>query len=108
MYAILEARGLKPQRRSTKVVFCFGDGALSSSSLAYVYPIGIYGTHGTVDLAMVRQCPPLLSNKAMKELGVKMDWSKDTITVRAALAYDQPMELLPSGHPSLAVTDYDK
>ena len=76
--------------------------------MVYVYPIGIYGKHGTVDLAVVRQCPPLLSNKAMKELGDKMDWSEDTITVRAALAYDQPMELLPSGHPSLVVTDYDK
>ena len=27
---------------------------------------------------------------------------------RQAPAYDQPMELLPSGHPSLVVTDYGK
>ena len=109
MHVILYTQGLKPQRRTIKEVFRFGDGLLShSSSVVYVYPVGIYSTHGTVGAAMVQQCPPLLSNKAMKELGVAMGWSEDTITVRAAQAYDQPMELLPSGHPSLVVTDYDK
>ena len=66
MRVILQAQGLKPQRREIREVFRFGDGSLSHFSVAYVYPVGIYGTHGTVDVSMVQQCPPLLSNSAMK------------------------------------------
>ena len=108
MHVILKAQGLKPRRRDIEETFRFGDGALSRSSCAFVYPIGIYGRHGTIDVAMVKECPPLLSNSAMKQLGVKIDWAEDTITVRAARAYDQPMETLSSGLPSIIVTEYDK
>ena len=108
MHALLQAQGLKPLRRKIDEVFRFGDGTLVNSSVAFVYPIGVYGTHGTVDVAMVRECPPLLSNKALKELGVSMDWAVDTITVRAAHAYNRPMETLASGHPSMVVTDYNE
>ena len=108
MHALLQAQGLKPQRRNIDEVFRFGDGTLVNLSVAFVYPIGVFGTHGTVDVAMVRECPPLLSNKALKEPGVSMDWSEETMTVRAARAYDRPMERLPSEHPSMVVTDFDE
>ena len=76
MHALLQEQGLKPQRRQIEEVLRFGDGTLVNSSVAFVYPIGVFGTHGTVDVAMVRECPPLLSNKALKELGVSMDWPR--------------------------------
>ena len=106
MHALLRSQGLKPQKRCIDEVFRFGNGALVNSSVSYVYPIGVYGTHGTVDVAMVKECPPLLSNRALKELGVSMDWSDGTISVRAAQAFDKPMEVLASGHPSMVVTDF--
>ena len=38
MHLILQAQGLKPQLRAIKEVFRLGDGSLSHSSVAYVYP----------------------------------------------------------------------
>ena len=53
MHRLLRSQGLKPQRRVIDEVFRFGNGTLVSSSVAFVYPIGVFGTHGTVDVAMV-------------------------------------------------------
>ena len=94
MHALLRKRGSKPQRSLIDEVVRVGDNTLVISSVAYVYPIGISGMRGTVDVAIVCECPPLSSNNALKELGVFMGCLDETMTVRVARAYDQPIECL--------------
>ena len=57
-----------------------------------VCPIGINGTLGTIDAAVVTKCSLLLSNKTIKQLGMAMDWAEDRITVHAANAYNWATE----------------
>ena len=68
----------------------------------------MYGQHGQMNVAEVpRQCPPLLSHKAMEELGMVLDFENLTTSIRSAGVIDKPMLRADSGHPILKITDYD-
>ena len=61
---------------------------------------------GTLDVAYLENCPPLLSNKSMRQLGVNINFGRNTLSVDAAGMKDQPLEWSDGGMPPIVVTDY--
>ena len=60
------------------------DSRVVRSTSAWVYPAGI-GKHGAVDVAEVAMaCPPLLSIRAMEDLGVVLNFGRRTIEIEKA------------------------
>jgi len=77
MRAALAKKGLTPVRRDIEENFKFGDGRVERSSTAVVYPVGFYGSHGSIDVAEVSsECPPFLSVETMGKLGVVLDFCR--------------------------------
>ena len=103
----LAAQGLQAVRRPLNQKIRFGDGRIVDSDAAYMYPVGLGGADGALDVALVdRPCPALLSNKAMRGLGIWMDFGTDTMGVRSAGIKDAPMRQAASRPPLMSLTDY--
>ena len=67
------------------------------------------GSHGELNIAEVeKDCPPLLSVTAMKELGLVLDFKNQTITASILEGKTHRMETATSGHPILSIIDYQK
>ena len=96
--------GPKPIKKDIDEKFRFGDGKVVRASKSWIYPTGMYGQHGQINVAEVpRQCPPLLSHKAMEELGMVLDFDNLTTSIRSAGVLDKPMLRADSGHPILKI-----
>ena len=107
MRSALAEHGLTPVYRPTNERFKFGDGRVEVARVAWTYPVGLYGAHGTIDIAEVSSaCPPLLSVEAMEELGIVLNFLNKTVSIENAKVYDQPMERTSSGHPAIPLTKY--
>ena len=65
-------------------------------------------TLGTMECSELEEedCPALMSNKAMKDLKIAMDFETDTMSVKAAGVFDQPMHYTSSGHPALKLDKF--
>ena len=59
----LEKNGLQGVRKNINEKFWFGDDEILCASTAWVYPIGINGMHGEIEIANIEvdECPGLLS-----------------------------------------------
>lgn len=99
---VLAEKGLRPIRRRISESFRFGDGNVLPASWSYVHLVGIFGANGCLDVALADRCPPLMSSKAMHDLGVVLDFALETITVEAAGAKDKPQ----TGHPRTGLFDF--
>ena len=93
--------GLQAVQRTIEETFRFGDGRIVDSDAAYMYPDGLGGANGALDVALVeRPCPA-----AMRDLGLWMDFGADTMGVRSAGIKDTPMRQAASGRPLISLTD---
>ena len=107
MRSALAGHGLTPLCRPTNEHFKFGDGRVEVARVAWTYPVGLYGDHGTIDIAEVSSaCPPLLSVEAMEELGIVLNFLNKAVSIENAKVYDQPMERTSSGRPVIPLTKY--
>ena len=96
--------GLKPGEREVKESFIFGDGDVVQTTTAFVYPVGVVGHAGELDVALVeRNCPGLMSRAALKQLGCCLDLENDIVAFRGV---ERPIQDSPSGHPMVNVLDY--
>ena len=108
MRKVLAEHGLTPLYRPITEHFKFGDGHVEVSKVAWTYPVGLYGAHGTtIDIAEVNSaCPSLLSIEAIEELGIVLNLLNKTVSIENAKVYNQPMERASSGHPVILLTDF--
>ena len=99
----LATDGLKPVRRPVAAKFNFGEGREAPAKYSWEYPVGYFGNNGVLDIAELEEenCPASMSNQAMKNLKIAMDFETDTMSVKAADVFDQPMHYASSGHPAL-------
>lgn len=105
--ALCAKEGLKPISRPIKERFTYGGGASERSDRAWLYPIGVYGKSASLDIAEVNgPCPPLLSNRAMKDMGAVLNYDEESMDLRKAGIYGKPMTELSSGHPVLDITQW--
>ena len=49
----LAKKGLTPVKHKIEENFKFGDGRVERSTTSWVYPVGMYGSHGSIDMAEV-------------------------------------------------------
>ena len=96
---------LTPERSPCSDRFRFGDGNVVQAACTWTYPAGVYGQNGTLRVAEVPvDCPPLLSVKSMRELGVCLDFEQGETRVGGKT---RPMESMETGRPKLHIEDYD-
>ena len=107
MHQACREKGLRPVRRSINESFKFGDGDEVPAGEAYVYPAGVLGHKGELDVAVVdRSCPGLMSRKAMQDLGIAVDFGAHSFSCRAAGVSKEKLQFSHSGHPVVSVTDW--
>ena len=105
----LAAEGLQPVKKAIREKFRFGDGRVVKAHTSWTYPTGLYGRHGQVNVAEVDvECPPLLSVRAMEELGMVLNFWDSTVSILSADAHDKPMIKAKTGHPIIKITDYSE
>ena len=103
----LRKHGLQGQRRSTCEEFRFGGGVKVQSNDSWVYPAGINHKNGFLDVALVdSHTPPLLSQSAMRDIGMKIDFGSQTMSIQSAGLKDCPVTRSASGHILLNVGDF--
>ena len=69
MRSWLAKRGLCPVKRAIDEDFRFGDDQTCHADVAWVYPAGVFGKHGMIEVAEVNlRTPPLLSRRALSDL----------------------------------------
>ena len=58
--------------------FEYGGGKILQAKMSYLYPVGVTGENGTLDIAEVEkeEAPPLMSRRAMKDLKMILDFEK--------------------------------
>ena len=58
--------------------FKYGDGEILPAKTSYLYPVGVTGKNGALDIAEVEkeEAPPLMSRKAMTDLKMIVDFEK--------------------------------
>ena len=89
--------------------FRFGDGVVVDGYVAWIYPAGVYGKNGRIQIAEVdRNCPPLMSNQAMQDLKIRLAFGDKATDVKSAEAYGKPMERSRSGHPVQSIMQFDR
>ena len=104
MQTLLFEKGLKPTKVACTSSFRFGDGRKVEAVCSWTYPVGVYGTHGTLNIAEVAEdCPPLISLKQMQMLEIVLDFCKKTTIVQGQ---SRPMQTMGSGHPKINIDEF--
>ena len=99
--------GFKGVAREIKESFRYGDGRVVQATRAWRYPAGINKKNGSIDIAEVDEdTPPLLSRKALTDMGVILNFADGTMTIKAANLDSAKMDFSNSGHALLDVGDY--
>ena len=116
METTLKKYGLQPQPsifideegreyREDPGSFRFGDGKVIPGVQVLWYPLGVFGRNIHVPIAEVAcECPPLMSIKAMRDLGLILNFKADTTTIGEVT---RKMTKMASGHPCVRVDEYD-
>ena len=103
----LKGLGLRPVKKDIDEEFRFGSGDLATATESYVYPAGINGKHGVIEVARVEgRTPPLLSQQAMQDLGLVVNYSKKIMDIEAAGVKQKPIKQSRSGHFLVDIGEY--
>ncbi|CAK0875126.1 unnamed protein product, partial [Prorocentrum cordatum] len=103
----LKSLGLQPVKKDINEEFRFGGGDVAVSTESYVYPAGINGTHGVIEVARVEgRTPPLLSQQAMQDLGVIVNYRKKVMDIEEAGVFKKPIKQSRSGHFLVDIGEY--
>ncbi|MED5528102.1 MAG: hypothetical protein VYC81_05540, partial [Actinomycetota bacterium] len=104
MQAACAKVGLRPIDKQVDESFKFGDGDVVFTTLAYIYPVGVYGKMGKLDVAYIdRDCPGLLSRTALKEIGADLLLTQDVCKIGDIV---RPIMDSQAGHPMLQVNEF--
>ena len=105
----LAQQGLKPVYKSVDETFRFGDGQILPATMAWLYPVGVNGRHGEIEVAQVEvpDCPGLLSQYAARQLGLVLNFSNMTLDVKNAGVTGQPLDVGRSRHTMVDLTEFD-
>ena len=87
--------------------FKFGSGAPESSSVAYLYPVGLHGVQDVVRISCVHggasDCPGLIGPSEMSRWKVVMKFAEKLIEIQGK---EKPMMLTSTRHPAINLLDY--
>ena len=100
--SLSEIDRLKLKRKSSESVFRFGDGNKVGSSEIVTIPATLGSRDITISTDVVdKDIPLLLSKKAMKDVGMNLNFETDTVTL---FGEDIKLRCTTSGHYSLPLT----
>ena len=106
MRAKLRSIGLKPVRIDTQEDFLFGSDRVDTSLCAWLYPVGIHGHTGAVNVAEIESnCPGLMSSDTMSCLDITIHTRPKTYDIGEMGVYDYKYPFSNSGH-ALLRTDW--
>ena len=107
MQAMLKTKGLQPIRLDLQEEFLFGSDRVDMSKCAWLYPVGIHGRTGVINIAEIESnCPGLLSNSTMGQLDVSINTGRQTYHIGAYDVWDHKYPVAPSGHAMVHVDDF--
>ncbi|CAK0857899.1 unnamed protein product, partial [Prorocentrum cordatum] len=107
LQAHLKSLGLQPVKKDINEEFRFGGGDVAVSTESFVYPAGINSTHGVIEVARVEgRTPPLLSQQAMQDLGVIVNYRKKVMDIEEAGVIKKPIKQSRSGHFLVDIGEY--
>ena len=102
----LRSIGLKPKRLDIQEDFLFGSDRVDTSICAWMYPVGIHGHTGLVNVAEISSnCPGLMSSDTMGRLDISLHTRRKTYDIGEMNVWEYPYELSDSGH-ALLRTDW--
>ena len=107
MRAKLRSIGLKPVRLDVQEDFLFGSDRVDTSICAWMYPVGIHGVTGIVNVAEIESnCPGLMSADTMARLDITIHTRPKTYDIGEMGVYDYKYPITNSGHALLRTDQY--
>ena len=100
----LATKGLAPVKLDKTEDFQFGDDRTDTSVCSWLYPVGVHGLNGSLDIAEVTSnCPGLMSKDTMGSLDIDIKTRTDSYRCGFANVDDYKCEHSPSGHSLIRV-----
>ena len=107
MRAYLKTVGLRPLRIDKQEDFVFGSDRVDTSICCWLYPVGIHGHTGVLNIAEIdSNCPGLLSADTMSSLDVSVHMKPGTYDVGVFGVKDHKYTRAQSGHALIYVDDF--
>ena len=104
---MLRSKGLQPIRLDLQEEFLFGSDRVDMSKCAWLYPVGIHGRTGVINVAEIESnCPGLLSNSTMGQLDISINTGPRTYHIGAFEIWDHKYPVAPSGHAMVHCDDF--
>ena len=101
---MLRKYGMKGERINMQEEFLFGSDRVDVSKCAWVYPVGIHGRCGTINVAEIESnCPGLMSADTMGHLDITIHTRPKTYDIGTHGVKDYQYEISPSGHALLRI-----
>ena len=102
--AMLRRFGLKGERIDMQEEFLFGSDRVDRSICAWLYPVGVHGRCGTINVAEIESnCPGLLSADTMAALDISLHTRPQTYDIGTHGIKDYKYEISPSGHAMMRI-----
>ena len=100
----LAQHGLRPVRINEQEDFQFGDDRVDTSVCSWLYPVGIHGNNGSINIAEVESnCPGLMSHDTMATLDIDLLTKRKAYNCHLFGIKDYPHEVSKSKHALIRI-----
>ena len=104
MQAMQRGYGLKGIKVDVQEEFLFGSDCVDVSLRAWIYPVGVHGGLGTINIAEIESnCPGLMCEDTMSDLDVHLHTRDKTYDIGSMGVKDYKFERSHTGHALLRV-----